>query len=77
MSKKKKKNEKPQIIVCPHCGEQYHSDNKYCPYCHKDAYGHSDGYTPMSDKKATTIKIVLSVILLAVFVVLYFFVLNR
>lgn len=71
-----KKNKKPETIICPYCGERYNSDHPYCPYCHKSAYGKSNGYTPMSDKKIMIIRIVVGVVLVAAFVVLYFFVLN-
>ena len=68
MAKKNNQN-LPQTVICPHCGERYSGDRKYCPYCKKDPYGNAEGYTPMSDSTAKKIRLIVGAICVVAFII--------
>ena len=59
-----------KTFVCPHCHEDVPYEAEVCPHCRR--YLGEKGrktYTPISNKKAWTIKIVLGTLLIVGFVV--------
>lgn len=64
----KKQKEQVNYKVCKFCGTSYKETRKYCPKCAKDDDGVYHGYTPMSEKKMKIIRIVVGVVLIAVFI---------
>ncbi|MBP5307862.1 MAG: zinc-ribbon domain-containing protein [Clostridia bacterium] len=62
---------------CPYCGETISEGAEYCGNCGKKTGGSGKAYTPISEKKAFIIRLILGAVAVAAFVLLYFFVLKK
>lgn len=72
---RQRKYAEKHMITCPYCGEQMLDHMTKCSYCGKEL---KPKYTPISDKKARTIKLILFPILLVIaIVVVYFTVIKK
>jgi len=66
--------ELPEIVErCPYCDEPLGEDREFCHKCGKflKKEGKSS-YTPMSEKQATKIRVIIGIVAVIIFAVIYF-----
>ena len=62
---------------CPYCGEAVGENKTYCASCGRNVDIKNKAYVPISQKKALIIRIAVGAVLVAAFILVYFFILKK